>query len=231
MPITGRKPRNEASEASPDDLECVYLRVVDVDGQGGQGGLVSGGTLSPGSCEPPRAAQVPLSGQSMYDEVELFLTEATPQVLEQVEQARRTHQTLLDHGHRSIATGQLLRIALVGTHSRLVNAGQPRPLRVRNGLARPRPRRRRPHRMRCRRWETRPPAHVRRCRLPAHHAATATPVAATTHTRRRDRTAGVAGTPWEASPCPAGRQADAAAHGAGRRPPGCRGRGEQTRGG
>ncbi|MFJ7778554.1 PP2C family protein-serine/threonine phosphatase [Streptomyces yangpuensis] len=50
------------------------------------------------------------------------------------EQARRTHQALLDQGHRSIATGQLLRIALDGTRSRLVNAGHPWPLRVRNGV-------------------------------------------------------------------------------------------------
>ncbi|MFJ8162445.1 PP2C family protein-serine/threonine phosphatase [Streptomyces sp. NPDC096136] len=49
------------------------------------------------------------------------------------EQARQTHQALLEHGALSIATGQLLRIALDGTHARLINAGHPWPLRVRNG--------------------------------------------------------------------------------------------------
>lgn len=41
------------------------------------------------------------------------------------EQARQVHQALLDHGNRTIATGQLLRIALDGTSARLVNAGHP----------------------------------------------------------------------------------------------------------
>ncbi|WP_435975583.1 PP2C family protein-serine/threonine phosphatase [Streptomyces sp. Qhu_M48] len=49
------------------------------------------------------------------------------------EQARQTHQALLDHGRHSLATGQLLRIALDGTSARLVNAGHPWPLRLRNG--------------------------------------------------------------------------------------------------
>ncbi|MGW1763667.1 PP2C family protein-serine/threonine phosphatase [Streptomyces sp. NPDC002073] len=49
------------------------------------------------------------------------------------EQARQTHQALLDHGHRSFATGQLLRIALDGTGAQLVNAGHPWPLRLRDG--------------------------------------------------------------------------------------------------
>ncbi|MGW2587908.1 PP2C family protein-serine/threonine phosphatase [Streptomyces virginiae] len=49
------------------------------------------------------------------------------------EQARQVHQALLDHGRQTIATGQLLRIALDGTGARLVNAGHPWPLRLRDG--------------------------------------------------------------------------------------------------
>ncbi|WP_030194697.1 PP2C family protein-serine/threonine phosphatase [Streptomyces sp. NRRL S-87] len=49
------------------------------------------------------------------------------------EQARQTHQALLDHGHHSIATGLLLRVALDGTHARLVNAGHPWPYLLRAG--------------------------------------------------------------------------------------------------
>ncbi|MGW6982576.1 PP2C family protein-serine/threonine phosphatase [Streptomyces sp. NPDC054932] len=49
------------------------------------------------------------------------------------EQARQTHQALLDHGRQTFATGQLLRIALDGTGARLVNAGHPWPLRLRDG--------------------------------------------------------------------------------------------------
>lgn len=49
------------------------------------------------------------------------------------EQARRMHQALLDHGDSSFATGQLLRISLDGSHARLVNAGHPGPLRLRDG--------------------------------------------------------------------------------------------------
>ncbi|MFD6916005.1 PP2C family protein-serine/threonine phosphatase [Streptomyces virginiae] len=49
------------------------------------------------------------------------------------EQARQLHQALLDHGRQTIATGQLLRIALDGTGAQLVNAGHPWPLRLRNG--------------------------------------------------------------------------------------------------
>jgi serine phosphatase RsbU (regulator of sigma subunit) len=49
------------------------------------------------------------------------------------EQARQTHQALLDHGRRTFATGQLLRIALDGTSTQLVNAGHPWPLRLRDG--------------------------------------------------------------------------------------------------
>ncbi|WP_030780449.1 PP2C family protein-serine/threonine phosphatase [Streptomyces sp. NRRL S-920] len=49
------------------------------------------------------------------------------------EQARRTHQALLDHGRRTLATGQLLRISLDGSGAQLVNAGHPHPLRLRAG--------------------------------------------------------------------------------------------------
>jgi serine phosphatase RsbU (regulator of sigma subunit) len=48
-------------------------------------------------------------------------------------QARHTHQTLIDHGRRTFATGQLLRIALDGTSAQLINAGHPWPLRLRDG--------------------------------------------------------------------------------------------------
>ncbi|MFC9342329.1 PP2C family protein-serine/threonine phosphatase [Streptomyces sp. NPDC057020] len=49
------------------------------------------------------------------------------------EQARQLHRALLDHGHRSIATGQLLRVALDGTSAQLINAGHPWPYRLRDG--------------------------------------------------------------------------------------------------
>ncbi|MFB6511425.1 PP2C family protein-serine/threonine phosphatase [Streptomyces virginiae] len=49
------------------------------------------------------------------------------------EQARQVHQALLDHGNRTMATGQLLRIALDGTGAQIVNAGHPWPLRLRDG--------------------------------------------------------------------------------------------------
>ncbi|MFF7952681.1 PP2C family protein-serine/threonine phosphatase [Streptomyces griseorubiginosus] len=49
------------------------------------------------------------------------------------EQARSTHRALLDHGRRTFATGQLLRIALDGGTAQLVNAGHPWPLRLRGG--------------------------------------------------------------------------------------------------
>ncbi|MEU6865437.1 PP2C family protein-serine/threonine phosphatase [Streptomyces sp. NPDC046876] len=49
------------------------------------------------------------------------------------EQARQTHQALLDHGHHSLATGQLLRVALDGSHAQLVNAGHPWPYLLRDG--------------------------------------------------------------------------------------------------
>ncbi|MFE5675388.1 PP2C family protein-serine/threonine phosphatase [Streptomyces erythrochromogenes] len=49
------------------------------------------------------------------------------------EQARQTHRALLDHGRHSLATGQLLRVALNGSGARLVNAGHPWPLRLRDG--------------------------------------------------------------------------------------------------
>ncbi|MDE3722110.1 PP2C family protein-serine/threonine phosphatase [Nocardiopsis sp. N85] len=50
------------------------------------------------------------------------------------EQARRTHQALLDHGGHTHATGQLVRIALDGTGARFVNAGHPWPLLLRDGM-------------------------------------------------------------------------------------------------
>ncbi|MFG2621168.1 PP2C family protein-serine/threonine phosphatase [Streptomyces sp. NPDC048507] len=50
------------------------------------------------------------------------------------EQARQTHQALLDHGNRTFATGQLLRIALDGSGAQLVNAGHPRPFLLRDGV-------------------------------------------------------------------------------------------------
>ncbi|MFF4321239.1 PP2C family protein-serine/threonine phosphatase [Streptomyces sp. NPDC001568] len=49
------------------------------------------------------------------------------------EQARQTHQALLDHGRHTLATGQLLRIALDGSGAQLVNAGHPWPLLLREG--------------------------------------------------------------------------------------------------
>jgi hypothetical protein len=48
------------------------------------------------------------------------------------EQARQIHQALLEHGQRTFATGQLLRIALDGSQAQIVNAGHPRPLRLRD---------------------------------------------------------------------------------------------------
>ncbi|MFK0100155.1 PP2C family protein-serine/threonine phosphatase [Streptomyces sp. NPDC091040] len=53
--------------------------------------------------------------------------------LDLAEQARQTHQAILDHGRRTFATGQLLRIALDGTSAELVNAGHVWPLRLRDG--------------------------------------------------------------------------------------------------
>jgi serine phosphatase RsbU (regulator of sigma subunit) len=49
------------------------------------------------------------------------------------EQARQTHQAVLDYGRRTFATGQLLRIALDGSGAQLVNAGHLWPLRLRDG--------------------------------------------------------------------------------------------------
>ncbi|GAA4811206.1 PP2C family protein-serine/threonine phosphatase [Streptomyces ziwulingensis] len=49
------------------------------------------------------------------------------------EQARQTHKALLDHGRRTFATGQMLRVALDGSGAQLVNAGHPWPLRLRDG--------------------------------------------------------------------------------------------------
>ncbi|PDP86814.1 protein phosphatase [Glycomyces fuscus] len=48
------------------------------------------------------------------------------------EQAKQTHQALLDHGGHTFATGQLVRIALDGTGAQLVNAGHPPPLLLRD---------------------------------------------------------------------------------------------------
>jgi len=48
-----------------------------------------------------------------------------------VEQARRAHQALLDHGRGAMATGQLLRIGLKDGRAQMVNAGHPWPLRLR----------------------------------------------------------------------------------------------------
>ncbi|MFD4725036.1 PP2C family protein-serine/threonine phosphatase [Streptomyces seoulensis] len=50
------------------------------------------------------------------------------------EQAHRVHQALLDHGRRTFATGQLLRIALDGSRAQIVNAGHVWPLRLRDGV-------------------------------------------------------------------------------------------------
>ncbi|MYV37373.1 SpoIIE family protein phosphatase [Streptomyces sp. SID1328] len=50
------------------------------------------------------------------------------------EQAHRIHQALLDHGRRTFATGQLLRIALDGSRAQIVNAGHVWPLRLRDGV-------------------------------------------------------------------------------------------------
>ncbi|MEU6742797.1 PP2C family protein-serine/threonine phosphatase [Streptosporangium sandarakinum] len=49
------------------------------------------------------------------------------------EQARQAHQAMLKHGHDALTTGQLLRISLDGSKTELVNAGHPRPLRLREG--------------------------------------------------------------------------------------------------
>ncbi|MEU7381053.1 MULTISPECIES: PP2C family protein-serine/threonine phosphatase [unclassified Streptomyces] len=48
------------------------------------------------------------------------------------EQAGRIHQALIEHGRHTLATGQLLRIALDGSGAQVVNAGHPRPLRLRD---------------------------------------------------------------------------------------------------
>ncbi|WP_142146534.1 PP2C family protein-serine/threonine phosphatase [Streptomyces sp. SLBN-31] len=49
------------------------------------------------------------------------------------EQASQSHQALVEHGWRTFATGQLVRIALDGSGAQLVNAGHPWPLRLREG--------------------------------------------------------------------------------------------------
>jgi len=48
------------------------------------------------------------------------------------EQARQIHEALLEHGRRTFATGQVLRIALDGSRAQIVNAGHPCPLRLRD---------------------------------------------------------------------------------------------------
>ncbi|MCO5971961.1 PP2C family protein-serine/threonine phosphatase [Actinoallomurus soli] len=50
------------------------------------------------------------------------------------EQAQQAHQALLDHGRSGFATGQLLRIGLDGGRARIVNAGHPWPMRLRDGV-------------------------------------------------------------------------------------------------
>ncbi|MCX5277610.1 hypothetical protein [Streptomyces virginiae] len=45
----------------------------------------------------------------------------------------RCRRRLLDQGRHSFATGQMLRISLDGSGTRLVNAGHPWPLRLRDG--------------------------------------------------------------------------------------------------
>ncbi|MGC0335144.1 PP2C family protein-serine/threonine phosphatase [Streptomyces sp. SLBN-8D4] len=50
-----------------------------------------------------------------------------------VEQAGCAHHSLLQQRPRVLATGQLLRIPLDGSGAQLVNAGHPRPLRLREG--------------------------------------------------------------------------------------------------
>jgi hypothetical protein len=45
-------------------------------------------------------------------------------------QADQAHQAMLDHGHGTFATGQLLRISLDSRRAQLVNAGHPWPLRL-----------------------------------------------------------------------------------------------------
>lgn len=49
------------------------------------------------------------------------------------EQARQSHQAMLDHGRGTFCTGLLLRVALDGSGAHLVNAGHPWPLLLRDG--------------------------------------------------------------------------------------------------
>ncbi|MFI6517759.1 PP2C family protein-serine/threonine phosphatase [Spirillospora sp. NPDC050679] len=49
------------------------------------------------------------------------------------EQALQAHQAIVDHRPDTLATGQLLRVALDGSGAQLVNAGHPWPLRLRDG--------------------------------------------------------------------------------------------------
>ncbi|MET9677923.1 PP2C family protein-serine/threonine phosphatase [Streptomyces sp. NPDC006482] len=48
-------------------------------------------------------------------------------------QAFEANQALLDHGRQGFVTGQLLRISLIDGSTQFINAGHPRPLRLRNG--------------------------------------------------------------------------------------------------
>ncbi|MFE9425944.1 PP2C family protein-serine/threonine phosphatase [Kitasatospora sp. NPDC006697] len=50
------------------------------------------------------------------------------------EQAQSAHHSLLDNKPGVLATGQLLRIDLDSSRAQLVNAGHPRPLRLRDGI-------------------------------------------------------------------------------------------------
>lgn len=51
-------------------------------------------------------------------------------------QAEQAHQALLDNGRGALATGQLIRVDLTDGTARLVNAGHPWPLRLRDGTVR-----------------------------------------------------------------------------------------------
>ncbi|MFE7382084.1 PP2C family protein-serine/threonine phosphatase [Streptomyces zhihengii] len=90
------------------DLDTLHLSITDAMGHDIEASLMA--TLAVNASRRARRAGVELA-----------------------EQARRTHQALLDHGHDTFATGQLLRIALDGSGTRIVNAGHPPPLLLRDG--------------------------------------------------------------------------------------------------
>ncbi|GGZ61737.1 hypothetical protein GCM10010371_21410 [Streptomyces subrutilus] len=48
-------------------------------------------------------------------------------------QAREANQALVENGRQGFVTGQLLRVSLIDGSTRFVNAGHPRPLRLRDG--------------------------------------------------------------------------------------------------